>query len=162
MVYKWATHPDDAVITRADGTTMLVDKIGEGMTSLVYLPSEDGQLVFNIELTFKKDGTPEILTNQDEIDMLKKVPATWRLNYREEVEQIQNCNTLDVPHAATQLRAERIDKGLMAHDVHRLEKNHILNWSDSFGFQYTLCWIWLKVGSRFQTVRCATCASTMA
>lgn len=100
----------------------LVDKLGEGMTRLVYLPCGDSQIVFKVELNFKRDGTPETLTNQAEVDIMKKVPEKWRLGFRTEVEDINIFSKWDEPHSATMMLVERFEKDLMAEVSNRLEK----------------------------------------
>ena len=72
MVYKWANIPEPAKVLRADGTEVMMSKIGEGATRLVMIPNEASQIVSKIELKLKKDGRPEDLTHQDEVDMLKQ------------------------------------------------------------------------------------------
>ena len=62
------------------------------MTRLVYLPFDDSEVVFNVELKFRKDGTPETLTNQPEVDIMTQVPSQWRLGFRKVVEDIQIFN----------------------------------------------------------------------
>ena len=123
MVYKWANIPSEAVILRAEGTKMLVRKLGEGMTRLVYLPFPDSEVVYKVELKFRRDGTPDTLINQPEVDIMNQVPSQWRLGFRKFVEDIKIVNKWDVPHSATIMVVERFERGLMAEVQHHLEHN---------------------------------------
>ena len=121
MVCTWAKIPEEAVMLRADGTKMLVDKLGERMTRLVYLPFDDSEVVYKVELTFRKDGNPETLTNQADVDIMNQVPSQWRLGFRTVVEDIQIFSKWDVPHSATMMVVERFGRDLMAEVQHHLE-----------------------------------------
>jgi hypothetical protein len=114
MVYKWAKIPEPAKIKRADGTEVLMNKIGEGTTRLVMFPNEASQSVSKIELKLKRDGRPEDLTNQDEVDMLKQVPPSWQLQFNETVEDVTVFSRWDErEHPATMMLVERFEKDLM-------------------------------------------------
>lgn len=111
---------------RADGTEIMMSKIGEGQTRLVMVPNEASQIVSKNELKLKKDGTTEDLTNQDEVDVLKHVPKHWRLQLYETVEEISIFSKWDVTqHPATMMLVERFDMDLMGKVHQLLEVNDI-------------------------------------
>ena len=126
MVYKWAKIPDNAKILRADGTEIMMSKIGEGQTRLVMVLNAASQFVSKIELKVKKDGTPEVLTNQAEVDFLKHVPRHWRLQCCETVEDISIFSRGDTwQYPATMMLVERFDMDLMARVEQLLGVNDI-------------------------------------
>lgn len=126
MVYKWAKIPDIANILRADGTEIMMNKNGEGQTRLVMVQNAASPFVSKIELKVKKDGTPETLTNQAEVDFLKHVPRHWRLQFYEIVEEITIFSRWDTwQYPATMMLVERFDMDLMKRIEQLLEVNDI-------------------------------------
>ena len=101
------------------------------MTRLVYLPFDDSEVVYKVELTFRKDGNPETLTNQAEVDIMNQVPSKWRLGFRTVVEEVQIFSKWNEPHSATMMVVERFERDLMAEVQHRLEKESTQSWHTS-------------------------------
>lgn len=70
-----------------DGTIMAVNKIGQGMTRIVYVLGQSGNAAYKFEFIHRKDGSlePE-LSNKVEIDMMMKVPVQWKLKHTTKVD----------------------------------------------------------------------------